>query len=51
MTTVTINVSPDLSSASLGITEEEGLEEENFIDYEINGDGQLEIPVNPDEED
>ena len=49
MTTVTITVSPDFSSASFGVTEEE-FEEDNYIDYEINGEGQLEVPVNPDKE-
>ena len=49
MTTVTLSISPDLSSGSFGIKEEE-FEEDNYIDYEINGDGQLEVPVNPDEE-
>lgn len=49
MTTVTINVSPDLSSASLSITEEE-FGEDNNIYIGIDGDTIVETEVNPEEE-
>ena len=47
MTTVNINVSPDLSSGSFSL-EVEALEEDaNYIDLEINSDGVIDTPVNP----
>lgn len=49
MTTVTINVSPDLSSASFSITEEE-FGEDNNIYIGIDGDTIVETEVNPEEE-
>jgi hypothetical protein len=46
MTTVTINVSPDLSGASLSFTEEP-LGDDNDINIGINTDGLIDIIVNP----
>ena len=46
MTTVTINVSPDLSKASLSFTEEP-LGDDNDINIGINTDGLIDIIVNP----
>ena len=49
MTTITVNVTPDYSSGTFSVLEEE-LEEENFIDFGINDEGELDITVNPEEE-
>lgn len=49
MTTITVNVTPDYSSGSFNVSEEE-LEEENYIDFGINDEGELDITVNPEEE-
>jgi len=49
MTTITINVTPDYSSGTFSVSEEE-LDEENYIDFGINDEGELDITVNPDEE-
>ena len=46
MTTVNINLGPDLSGASLSITEEE-MAEENLIDLGLNADGLIDIVVKP----
>jgi hypothetical protein len=46
MTTVNINLNPDLSGASLSITEEE-LSEENIIDLGLNTDGLIDTVVKP----
>ena len=46
MTTVNIELSPDLSGASLSIVEEE-LNEENIIDLGLNTDGLIDIVVKP----
>lgn len=46
MTTVNIVLNPDLSGASLAITEEE-LNEENLIDLGLNTDGLIDIIVKP----
>ena len=46
MTTVNINLNPDLSGASLSITEED-LAEENVIDLGLNTDGLIDIVVKP----
>ena len=46
MTTVTINVSPDLSKANLSFTEEP-LGDDNDINIGINTDGLIDIIVNP----
>lgn len=48
LTTITINVSPDLASGSVSFTEEE-MGDENIIDLEINTDGVIDTPVNPTE--
>ena len=49
MTTVNINVSPDLSSGTFTLTEEPLSEDVNYIDLEINGDGVIDTPVTPSE--
>ena len=46
MTTVNIQLRPDLSGANLSITEEE-LNEENLIDLGLNTDGLIDIVVKP----
>ena len=46
MTTVNIQLRPDLSGANLSITEEE-LNEENLIDLGLNTDGLIDIIVKP----
>lgn len=46
MTTVNVVLSPDLSGASLSISEE-ALSEENVIDMGLNADGLIDIVVNP----
>lgn len=46
MTTVNILLNPDLSGASVNLTEEE-LDEENIINLGINTDGLIDIIVNP----
>lgn len=48
MTTVNIQVNPDLSGANFNVTEEE-LEEDNVIDMGINTDGLIDIIVNPED--
>ena len=47
MTTVNIDVSPDLSSGTFTLTEETLEENANYIDLEINSDGVIDTPVNP----
>ena len=49
MTTITVNVTPDYSSGTFSVLEEE-LEDENFIDFGINDEGELDITVKPEEE-
>lgn len=49
MTTITVNVTPDYSSGTFNVLEEE-FGEEYYFDYEINGEGDLDVPVTPDEE-
>ena len=49
MTTITVNVTPDYSSGTFSVLEED-LEEENFIDFGINDEGELDITVNPEKE-
>lgn len=49
MTTITVNVTPDYSSGAFNVLEEE-LEEENYIDFGINDEGELDITVTPEEE-
>jgi hypothetical protein len=49
MTTITINVNPDYSSGAFSVTEEE-MDEDNYIDFGINDEGELDVTVNPDEE-
>ena len=49
LTTVNINVSPDLSSGTFTLTEEALEEDANYIDLEINTDGVIDTPVNPTE--
>lgn len=49
MTTITVNVTPDYSSGSFNVLEEE-LEEENYIDFGINDEGELDVTVTPEEE-
>lgn len=46
MTTVNIQLNPDLSGASVNLSEEE-LDEENIINLGINTDGLIDIIVNP----
>ncbi|NLI71532.1 MAG: hypothetical protein GX361_02220 [Bacteroidales bacterium] len=46
LTTVRIVVSPDLASASVSFSEE-SMDEDNFIDLEINSDGLIDTPVTP----
>ncbi len=48
MTTVNIQVKPDLSGANFNVTEEE-LEDDNVIDMGINTDGLIDIIVNPED--
>ena len=48
MTTVNIQVNPDLSGANFNVTKEE-LEEDNVIDMGINTDGLIDIIVNPED--
>lgn len=50
MTTVNINVSPDLSSGTFTLTEEPLEVDPNYIDLEINGEGIIDTPVNPEDE-
>lgn len=49
MTTITINVNPDYSSGAFSVLEEE-MDEDNYIDFGINDEGELDVTVNPDEE-
>lgn len=49
MTTVNINVSPDLSSGTFTLTEEALEENANFIDLGINSDGIIDTQVTPSE--
>lgn len=49
MTTITVNVTPDYSSGTFNVLEEE-LGEENYIDFGIDDEGELDITVTPDEE-
>lgn len=46
LTTVTINVSPDLSGANISIIEED-MGEDNIINIGINGDGVIDTNVEP----
>mgnify|MGYP006317082985 CR=1 FL=1 len=46
MTTVNIDLNPDLSGAVFSITEEE-MDEENVIDMGINTDGLIDVVVKP----
>ena len=46
MTTVTIDVTPDLSSGVFNLTEEP-LGSNNYINMEINADGLIDVVVNP----
>ena len=48
LTIITINVSPDLASGDISLTEEE-MGEDNVIDLEINTDGVIDTPVDPTE--
>lgn len=48
LTTITINVTPDLASGNVSLTEEE-MGDDNIIDLEINTDGVIDTPVNPTE--
>ena len=48
LTTITINVSPDLASGDISLTEEE-MGDDNVIDLEINTNGVIDTPVNPTE--
>ncbi len=48
MTTMNIQVNPDLSGANFNVTEEE-LEDDNVIDMGINTDGLIDIIVNPED--
>lgn len=48
LTIITINVSPDLASGSISLTEEE-MGEDNVIDLDINTNGEIDTPVNPTE--
>lgn len=48
LTTIIINVSPDLASGDISLTEEE-MGDDNVIDLEINTDGVIDTPVNPTE--
>lgn len=49
LTTVNINVAPDLSSGAFTLTEETLEEDANYIDLEINSDGVIDTPVTPSE--
>lgn len=49
MTTITVNVTPDYSSGTFGVFEEE-LGEENYIDFGINDEGELDVTITPEEE-
>ena len=46
MTTVNIELNPDLSRAVFNVIEEE-MEEENVIDMGINTDGLIDVVVKP----
>ena len=46
LTTITINVSPDLASGDITLTEEE-MGDDNVIDLEIDTNGVINTPVNP----
>ena len=48
MTTVNIQINPDLSSASVSITEED-MDADNVINLGINTDGLIDIIVNPED--
>lgn len=48
LTTITINVSPDLASGDISLTEEE-MGDDNVIDLEINTNGVIDTPVEPTE--
>jgi len=49
LTTITVNVNPDYSSGAFQVAEEE-LDEENYIDFGINDEGELDITITPEEE-
>ena len=49
LTVVNMTVSPDLSSATLTLLDEEEMDEDNIIEIDLDGDGVITVVVDPTE--